>query len=175
MKFIYDKKVDQECQKRLDACNLIFGEKKKTEVYLVDEGTIKKFKKIWTFKIDKKFRQEIYKIFKTKLPKNFTCYINSTPYSMDTARGISISASTSTPIKTICHETNHFMFRKSEYKKIYFPKHDIENAKEIFTIINNIYFQNIMESQDVGWKIFWKERYVFLTHWLKDIQTNKDI
>jgi len=45
---------------------------------------------------------------------------------------------------------------------------NIEDAKEIFTIVNNIYFQDIMENQDVGWNKFWKERYNFLKKWLAD-------
>ena len=44
----------------------------------------------------------------------------------------------------------------------------LEEAKEIFTIINNIYFQDIMENQDIGWKKFWKDRFNFLSIWLKN-------
>lgn len=87
---------------------------------------------------------------------------------MDIEEGISISAGTNTPIRTICHEANHFMFRRSKYKEKYFSTLNIEDAKEIFTIINNIYFKDIMESQDIGWKKFWKERYDFFCRWIKD-------
>ena len=87
---------------------------------------------------------------------------------MDIKQGISVSVSTQTPIRTICHEASHYMFRKSIYKDKYFPKIDIEEAKEIFTIINNIYFQDIMENQDIGWKKFWKDRFNFLSIWLKN-------
>lgn len=167
MKFKYDVKIDKQCWKRINACKFIFGEKKRTQVYPVNQNTVKNFKKIWTPKIDKKFREGIYRIFKIEFPKDFICYINSTPYSMDIKGGISISASTNTPIRTICHESNHYMFRKSNYKKIYFPKYNIEDAKEIFTVVNNIYFQSIMENQDIGWKKFWKKRYKLLIRWLE--------
>lgn len=165
MKFEYDIKIDKQCWKSINACKFIFGEKKRTQVYPVNKDIIKKFKKIWSPEVEKEFRKGIYQIFGTELPKNFICYINSTPYSMDIKEGISISASTKTPIRTICHEVNHYMFRKSNYKKIYFSRYDIEDAKEIFTIINNIYFQDIIENQDIGWKKFWKERYKFLFTW----------
>jgi hypothetical protein len=59
------------------------------------------------------------------------------------------------------------MFRKSIYKEKYFSSIDIGEAKEIFTIINNIYFQDIMENQDIGWKKFWKDRFNFLNIWLQ--------
>ena len=44
----------------------------------------------------------------------------------------------------------------------------MEEAKEIFTIINNIYFQDLMENQDLGWPKFWKDRYNFLKIWIKN-------
>ena len=60
------------------------------------------------------------------------------------------------------------MFRKSNLKNIYFPKMEIEDAKEVFVVVNNLYFQNIMEGQDIGWNKFWKERYIFLEKWIKE-------
>ncbi|MFA5827149.1 MAG: hypothetical protein WC839_01460 [Candidatus Paceibacterota bacterium] len=168
MKFIYNEEIDKKCRKNIDNCKLIFGEEKRTGIFPVNKKILEKFKSIWTPKIEKNFSKKIFQIFETNLPKDFICFLNSTPYSMDIEQGISISASTKNPIKTICHEANHYMFRKSKYKSKYFPKINIEEAKEIFTIINNIYFQDIMESQDIGWKKFWKDRYNFLNIWLKD-------
>ena len=166
MKFIYDEKVDKRCKEEVNACELIFGEEKKIGVFPVNEEIIRKFELIWTPKIEEIFSNRMHQIFGNDLPKDFICFLNSTPYSMDIEEGISISVSTQTPIRVICHEANHYMFRKSIYKDKYFPKIDIEEAKEIFTIINNIYFQDIMENQDIGWKKFWKDRFNFLKVWL---------
>ena len=169
MKFVYDEKIDKKCKEDIKACKFIFNEEKKTGVFLVNKKTIKKFESIWTPKIEEVFSKKIFEIFEANLSKDFVCFLNSTPYSMDIKQGISISASTKTPIRAICHEANHYMFRKSIYKEKYFPKIDIEEAKEIFTVINNIYFQDIMENQDIGWKKFWKDRFNFLSIWLKNM------
>lgn len=170
MKFIYDEKIDKKCKEDIDAVELIFDEKKKIGVFPVNTEIIKKFESIWTPKVEEIFLEKIFQIFGAKLPEDFTCFINSTPYSMDIKQGISVSASTKTPIRTICHEVNHYMFRKSIYKDKFFLKVEIEEAKEIFTIINNIYFQDIIENQDIGWKKFWKDRFNFLSVWLKTIE-----
>lgn len=168
MKFVYDKRIDIECQERLSSHNSIFGQEKKIGVFPVDDKILKNFNLIWTTEIEKVFNNKLLQIFGIDLPSDFTCYINSTPYSMDINNGISVSASTETPIRTICHETNHYMFRRSSYKDKYFPNIDIEDAKEIFTVINNFYFQDIMENQDLGWKKFWKDRFNFLKIWIKN-------
>lgn len=168
MKFIYDETIDKKCLHELEALESIFDQEKKTGIFPVNNKILDKFDSIFTSQVEKQFNSGIYKIFGNNLPENFVCYINSTPYSMDIKEGISISASTQTPIRAICHEANHYMFRKSKYKDKYFFKIDTEEAKEIFTIINNLYFQNIMENQDIGWKKFWKDRYNFLNIWLKD-------
>jgi hypothetical protein len=163
MKFIYDKKIDDECHKRLEAFETIFGEKKKLETYPVSPEIVKKFSTNWTPKIDESFKKGMFEIFKAPFPDKFTCYINSTPYSMDTSDGISVSASSiKVMIRLICHEANHYMFRRSNYKQKYFSDRNIEDAKEIFTIVNNLYFKDIMESDDKGWSKFWKDRYSFL-------------
>lgn len=167
MQFEYSNTIDKQCWKRLNVCVDIFGEKKKTDKYPVDSQSIKRFKKLWTPSVDKKFQKGMHKIFGVHFPQKFNCYLNSTPYSMDTDDGISISVSTPTPIRTICHEANHYLFRRTDYKRQFFPKINIENAKEIFTIVNNLYFQDIMESQDIGWKKFWKGRYNFLVKWIE--------
>lgn len=168
MKFIYNEAVDSDCNKRVAACDNIFGEQKKTEVYQVTPEIIQGFIDIWTPKVDLCFKKGMRQIFQVPFPEDLSCYINSTPYSMDTPDGISISASiTKSQIRLICHEANHFMFRKSSYKDNYFPEIETEDAKEIFVIVNNIYFRDIMESQDVGWNKFWKERYIFLEKWIR--------
>ncbi|MEI7480568.1 MAG: hypothetical protein WCJ59_02975 [bacterium] len=167
MKFIYNAKIDKKCTDDVNAQEHIFGEEKKTGVFPVTDDTVNSLGSVWTPEIDEKFKKGIHKIFKVDFPTDFTCYINSTPYSMDIPQGISVSASTKTPIRTICHETSHFMFRKSKYKDLYFPNIDIEDAKEIFTIINNLYFKDIMEAQDLGWKNFWRDRYTFIEKWIK--------
>ena len=168
MKFIYDENIDKKCKKELDAYESIFGQKKKIDSFTINKEIINNFNGIWTDEIEKKFLSIITKIFGEDLPKDFVLYLNTTPYSMDIKEGISISISTKTPIRTICHETNHYMFRKSSYKEKYFNNKDMEEAKEIFTIINNIYFQDLMENQDLGWPKFWKDRYNFLKIWIKN-------
>jgi len=169
MKFIYDKKIDEECHKRLEAFDNIFGEKKRLETYPVTPEIIQKFVDAWTPEVDKSFKKGIFEIFKVQFPDEFICYINSTPYSMDTRDGISVSASSvKIIIRLICHEANHYMFRRSDYKDKYFPDKDVEDAKEIFTIVNNLYFKDIMESEDKGWRKFWKDRYSFLAVWIKE-------
>jgi hypothetical protein len=168
MRFLYDKATDKKCNEALAASEFIFDQEKKTGNFPVDSGVIKKFELLWTTKIEKEFQDNLYKIFRDNVPRDFTCYINSSPYSMDLENGISVTASTQTPIRAICHEVNHYLFRKSLYKDKYFPSFDIEDAKEIFTIVNNLYFKNIMENQDIGWKKFWKDRYTFLNTWIKE-------
>lgn len=176
MKFIYDKIVDDECHQRLAACGDIFGEEKRIDIYPVTPEVIKYFINTWTPEVESHFDEGMRKIFNSPVPDDFTCYINSTPYSMDTLNGISISASiTQTPVRMICHETNHFMFRRSKFKDELFPNIDIEDAKEIFVVLNNIYFQDIMENQDIGWKKFWKVRYKFLIEWIKKNDSFIDI
>lgn len=170
MKIIYDKKVDDNCWKRLENTDLIFGEKKRTTRNNVDNKILNYFNQQWTKEIELKYKDGFKKIFNLEFPDEFMIYVNSSSYSMDLEDGISISASTETLIRTICHETSHFLFRRSDFANIYFPEKDIEEAKEIFTIINNIYFRDIMENQDTGWKKFWKERYEFLTRWIPDHQ-----
>ncbi|MBU1202970.1 hypothetical protein KKH39_02940 [Patescibacteria group bacterium] len=166
MKFIYNKEIDQQCHDRLSAHDSIFGEVKKTGSYPVTEEIVKQFNDKWTEEIDKYFVAGIYKIFKKSIPENFTVYINSTPYSMDIEDGISISASSiNVMIMLVCHEANHYMFRKSDYKNKYFPNKDIEEAKEIFTVVNNIYFKDIMEKEDKAWSKFFEEREQFLQRW----------
>lgn len=168
MEFIYDKKIDEECKSQLDSCILIFDETKKSDVFPVTEDIIKNIKQQWTPKINKLFLKGIKEIFGVDLPEDFKCYINSTPYSMDLDNGVAITASSKTPIRSICHEVNHYLFRKSVYPSKFFPDLDIEDSKEIFTVVNNLYFQEIMEGQDVGWKKFWKARFRFLKTWLKN-------
>jgi hypothetical protein len=171
MKFIYNKNIDKKCHKILSNHDYIFGQEKKTGVFPVDDRVIEKFNSIWTSEIEGVFNKKLLEIFGINLPKDFVCYINSTPYSMDMKDCICMSASTETPIRVICHEANHFLFRKSIYKNKYFSDLDIEEAKEIFTIVNNIYFQQIMENQDLGWKKFWKDRFNFLKVWIEDKNT----
>lgn len=169
MKFVYDKGVDKECHQRLETCDNIFGEQKKKDIYPVTPNIVKTFDNTWTHEINTHFKKGMFEIFNEPFPDEFTCYINSTPYSMDTSGGISISASSrKTLIKLVCHEASHYMFRRSGYKDTYFPEKDMEDAKEIFTVINNIYFRDIMESPDNGWNKFWKDRYAFLIVWVQD-------
>lgn len=171
MKFIYDPKIDEQCAKWIAEYDTVFDEKKRTETYSIDKDTVNKFEEIWTKDIEEKFNKGMFEIFKVDFPVDFTCYINRTPYSMDINEGISISVSAlnNSPILTICHEANHFVFRRSNYKNIYFPKNDIEDAKEIFVSVNNLYFKNIMENQDLGWPKFREEIKTFLEVWKSKI------
>lgn len=166
MKFIYDKKVDEKCHQRVNDCDDIFGESIKKEIYPVDDNIVDKFSKKWTDDVDRVFKEGIRKIFKKEVPKEFNCYIISSPYSMDVEDGVAISASSfNNMIRMICHEASHFMFRSSDYKNKYFKDMDVEDAKEVFTIINNIYFKDIMETPDKGWKKFWPQRKEFFEKW----------
>ncbi|MFA6307926.1 MAG: hypothetical protein WCS88_01910 [Patescibacteria group bacterium] len=166
MQFIYDKKIDNDCHQRIKACDDIFGEKIRKEIYPVDNNIVDKFSQKWTDEVDITFKAGIKEIFKKELPEDFICYIISSQYSMDVEDGIAISVSSlNVMIRMICHEANHYMFRRSDYKDKYFPNMDIEDAKEIFTIVNNIYFKDIMETPDNGWKKFWTQRKEFLEIW----------
>ena len=72
-------------------------------MYSVTPEIIQNFIDIWTPKIEQGFNNGIYQIFKKIPSADFPCYINSTPYSMDTPDGISISASiTKNQIRMIC-------------------------------------------------------------------------
>ena len=166
MKFVYDRPTDAYCWDQINAQVSIFGEEKKTGEYPVSRRTMRRFMTVWKPNIEKKFRIGMVRIFGKEFDKKNICYINSTLYSMEVPGGISISAGTKMPIRSICHEANHVMFRNSDYKKRYFPRRNVEDAKEIFTVLNNIYFQSIIEQQDIGWRKFWKERYQFLLLWL---------
>ncbi|OGY93724.1 MAG: hypothetical protein A2406_04120 [Candidatus Komeilibacteria bacterium RIFOXYC1_FULL_37_11] len=166
MKFVYDKKIDNECHQRINARDDIFGEKIKKDIYPVSDEIVQQFSNKWTSEIEGSFEKGIFEIFNKHIPKDFICYIISSPYSMDIKEGIAISASSlGAMIRMICHEANHYMFRQSNYRDKYFPNMDIEDAKEIFTIVNNIYFKDIMETPDNGWKKFWSQRKGFLQKW----------
>ena len=64
MKFEYNSTVDKQCWRRLNTRAHIFGTVKKTQKYSVDDEAIKKFKKVWTPQVEKKFQEGMYQIFK---------------------------------------------------------------------------------------------------------------
>lgn len=166
MKFIYSKTIDKECWNRIKKMPVIFGVKIDYAVFPDFKKAIRVFKKQWTPAVEKEFLKGMARIFGRPFPV-VTCYVNTTKYSMDKYPSyISISASRTAEnfITAVCHEANHYMFRKC------FPKtKNMEVAKEIFTVINNIYFQKIMKTPDRGYQKHWKQRYNFLEEYLSSI------
>ena len=161
MKFKYDKKMDQECWERIIQIKEMY-EHKFPDRFNITSEMIRKakqsvdwFEKEWNnANID--FDTGIKKIFGSKFP-NIICYINTSSYSMDKYPNyISVSMNRKDPVTTVVHEASHYMFRQC------FPDiPDIENIKEIITVINN----DVFGVKDFGWKIHQKQREKALEIW----------
>jgi esterase/lipase len=163
IEFKYNKKIDERCWKRIIQTKEMFGHKFPSSFNITQKDInkakkqIKYFQRIWK-KNEKEFYKGIKKIYRYHFPKKMICYINTSPYSMDDyEKGyISISMYRDTPekiVSTIIHEASHFMFRKHYTDFCYSincNQNDIENIKEIVTVINNTEFKNV---RDYGWKI----------------------
>lgn len=140
---------------------------------------VKYFQKIWSDN-EKDFHRGIKKIYKHSFPEEITCYINTSPYSMDDYENgyIAVSMYRRTPkeiISTVIHEASHFMFRKyyTDFcRSIGCSRDNIEQIKEVITIINNAEFKNI---NDYGWKIHQKIRKKAQKIWLKTHDIKKVI
>lgn len=163
--FKYNNKIDIECWERITKTNEIFGHKFPDD-YIITKDMITEaekavviFSKEWG---DRDIGKEIKEIFGKEMP-DITCYINTSPYSMDKyPEYISISMNRKKPTISILHEVSHYMFRDR------FPNTpDIENVKEIITVINN----DVFKVKDYGWKIFKEQRGRALKVW----QETKDI
>lgn len=181
--FKYDKKIDEECWNRITQAQNMFGHNFPSSFIISEkdiaeaENKTREFQKIWD-DYDQKFNfnKGIKEIYKYDFPRGIICYINTSPYSMDNfaKNYISISIKRDTPqkmITTIIHEASHFIFRKyyTDFcHEISCTNEDIENIKEIITVINNAVFPNIT---DCGWKTHADYRKKILETW----QENKDI
>jgi len=168
IEFEYNKRVDERCWKRIIQAKEMFGHKFPDSFNITqkDIDSAKKqakyFRRVWK-ENERDFYKGIKKIYGYSFPKKIICYINTSPYSMDDYENgyISISMHRDTPEKivtTIIHEASHFMFRKyyTDFcRNIGCGQNDIENIKEIITIINNVEFKNV---NDYGWKAHQKMR-----------------
>jgi hypothetical protein len=156
--FKYDKKIDQECWDRLIEAENLFGHSFPKSFNILDsdiQQAIKKeeeFKKVWE-DCNINLNEGINKIYRFDPPKKLICYINTSDYSMDNyEKGyISVSMRRDTPEKmvtTIVHEISHFIFREYYIKfclDIGCSLDEIENIKEIITVINNIVFNGVKD------------------------------
>lgn len=164
----YNKNKDIECWKRLIESGSMFGLVFPEKIAISNEKIILAKKKIDNFQLIwdnySDFDEGIKKIYKHNPPKSLLCYINTTGFSMDSYPDyISISATRDTEkkvITTLIHELSHFMFRKYFVDFCYSigcSKKDIEEIKEIVTIINNDVFDKI---EDRGYEVhdFYREK-----------------
>lgn len=163
IKIKYNLIKDKECWKRIIQSKEMFGHKFPSSFNITQKDIkkakkqVKYFQEVWDKK-EKEFYKEIGKIYGHPFPKEMICYVNTSLYSMDNyEKGyISVSMYRGVPekiISTIIHEASHFMFRKhyvSFCRSISCSQDDIENIKEIVTVINNIEFKGV---KDYGWKI----------------------
>lgn len=173
--FNYNKRIDKECWRRIVKAGSMFGNEfpksfdiSKKDINKAQEMVLE-LKKIWHGK-SSDFNKGIKKIYGYHFPKNIKCFVNTSPCSMDNFKSgyISISITRDTPEKmigTIIHEACHFVFRKY-FTDFCYEKNctndDIENIKEILTIINNDVFNNI---NDCGYKIHKSLRSRALRYW----------
>lgn len=161
--FKYNTTKDKECWKRIIKAGIMFDHKFPTSFNIDSDRVVKAKKLVSVFnkiindqKKQKDFKKGIKKIYKYNFPDNFICYINTSPYSMDCSEYISISVDRDEPVKiysTFVHEACHYIFRKYYTNFCYsigYTDQDIENVKEIITVINNIEFEGVRDS---GWRI----------------------
>jgi len=139
----------------------IFEAKRKTSL----------FQEFW-IKFEKSFDEKIKIIYrKSKKPENITCYLNTSIYSMDDFKNgyISVSSRLTTAQKVwilVAHEYAHFLFRKFYLKyalNIGYKKNQIEDLKEILTVLNN----PVLGLEDKGYEIHSSERVYALKLWNK--------
>lgn len=164
----YNKSKDVECWKRLVNSKDMFGHIFPNKVVLLNKRVILAKNKIDDFQLIwdsySKFDEGIKKIYKHNPPKFLPCYINTTGFSMDNyPHYISISAACNTEkriITMLVHELSHFIFRKYFANFCYSigcSKDDIEEIKEIITVVNNDVFDKI---EDKGYEVhaFYREK-----------------
>lgn len=157
--FRYDKKIDEECWDRLIRAGNLFGHSFPTSFDILGDDVreaIKKgkeFGKVWKDS-NTNLVEGIRKIYGFNPPEELVCYINTSDYSMDNyEKGyVSVSTRCNTPekiITTVVHEISHFVFRKNYTKfclDIGCSSDDIENIKEIITVINNAVFKKVKDN-----------------------------
>lgn len=164
MIFKYNKKIDKECWERIIKANNLFGQRFPKTYRITGEmekearSKVIKFKKEWDEKLFD-FSGGMKKIFGAIFPNNITCYINTTPYSMDNYPFyISVSMKRKDPNASICHEASHFMLKKY-FKDI----KNVEEVKEIITVIN----YDVFKVKDPSWSIFKQQREKAFEVWKK--------
>lgn len=163
IKFKYNRKIDEYCWQRIIGAGSIYNTEVPKKVD-IDNEKIKKAKgKIKFFQeefasVENEFKKQIKKMFKTFFPENMNIYINTTSYSMDDYENRCLCISYERDINFITsfmHEANHYMFRK-KYEKTCriqgFTQEEIEDIKEIMTVVNNIAFANLIKTPDFGWE-----------------------
>lgn len=161
--FKYNKNVDRHCWQRIIKTKNLFGHSFPTKFNITEtkiataEKMVNRFQKIWE-KRGKEISNGLTKIYNHPCPTKFSVFVNTSPYSMDgyPNRYISISKRVKKNQKiatSISHELSHFIFRQYFTKfchNLGCTKNEIEEIKEILTIINNIEIPGI---SDRGWPI----------------------
>lgn len=177
MPFKYNKNIDERCWRRIIKAKKLFGHTfpnkfdiSETKIKAAQQK-IKYFQKIWQ-KYDQEILNGLKKIYKYPCPTDLSIFINTSPYSMDgyPARYISVSmmraGTTQRIISSVSHELSHFLFRQHYTKfcrNLGSTKNEIEEIKEILTVINNI---EIAEVLDKGWPVHSNLRKLTTRYWL---------
>lgn len=160
--FDYNQENDRRCWQRLVKVGEMFGKTFPQRIEISDadkqraEQAIDQFQTWWDESSD--CDEGLMRIYGHRLPVSMMVYVNTSGYSMDdTERGwISLSMTRDTQLKvrtTVIHELGHVMFRR--YWTDYCRAHgcswkDIEDLKEIVTIIHNVVFEGV---QDFGYQV----------------------
>lgn len=137
------------------------------------------FSKIWSdFNRNSNVQKKLRDIYGFDHGVVIACFINTSPYSMDNYQkgyiSVSIRRDTSQKmIGTVIHELSHFLFRKhyTDFcRKISCTNDEIEDIKEILTVINNDVFPTI---NDKGYEVHQNLRKNALEMWRnkKNIQS----
>lgn len=158
--FKYNKKADEECWNRLIEAKSMFGMEFPRSFNITEkdikiaEKKAKEFQNIWD-KNCSDFDEGIKRIYNHNFPAEIMCFVNTTPYSMDCyeKRYISVSKDHGKTeeffLMVVIHEASHFVFRKY-YQDFCFSigcsNKEVEDIKEILTVINNKIFKNINDS-----------------------------
>ncbi len=180
--FKYNKKIDTQCWQRIIKAKKLFGHTFPTK-FNISRAQIttaremsNHFQEVWE-RCDKEIFNGIKTIYGYSCPKKLFVFVNTSPYSMDgyPSKYISISMTakkTRRIISTIGHELSHFVFRQHFTQfcyKLGCTKDEIEEIKEILTVINNIKIPGVL---DKGWPVHsslrkWVKRQWLYNHNLK--------
>ncbi len=161
--FKYDKKIDTSCWKRVIKAGKLFGHSFLDSFYIdqskiqIAKDRMKVYQQVWEPRHGA-ILEGIKKIYKHPCPKKIRIYINTSPYSMDgyPKKHISITFKAKTHrriLTSISHELSHFVFKKyyTDFcRKIGCGKGEMEEIKEILTVIKNIEFRGKLHK---GWPI----------------------